>query len=59
MPAAWDMVCSKGMGAGSKSGNFPAKTPRTPIPAPPGRARGSLDRLATYIVAAYLAGAAR
>jgi integrase/recombinase XerD len=26
---------------------------------PPGRARGSLDRHATYIVAAYLAGAAR
>jgi len=35
------------------------KPPRTPIPAPPGRARGSLDRHATYIAAAYVAGAAR
>ena len=30
-----------------------------PIRGPPERARGSLDRHATYIVAAYLAGAAR
>jgi hypothetical protein len=28
-------------------------------PTPPERARGSLDRHATYIVAAYVAGAAR
>ena len=28
-------------------------------PSPPERARGSLDRHATYIVAAYIAGAAR
>jgi len=38
------------------------KPPRTPIRArrcAPGRARGSLDWHATYIVAAYLAGAAR
>src|SRR5438876_1366780 len=34
------------------------KPPRMPIPGPPERARGSLDRHATYIVAAYLAGAA-
>ena len=31
----------------------------TPTRERPGRARGSLDRHATYIVAAYLAGAAR
>jgi hypothetical protein len=37
------------------------RPPRTPIHGPPmryNRARGSLDRHATYIVAAYLAGAA-
>jgi hypothetical protein len=38
------------------------KPPRTRTrgpPCPSDRARGSLDRHATYIVAAYLAGAAR
>ena len=35
------------------------KPPRMPIPGPPGRARGSLGRPATSIVAAYVAGAAR
>jgi hypothetical protein len=37
----------------------PRMRTRGPRCGPPKRARGSLDRHATYIVAAYLAGAAR
>ena len=33
--------------------------PRTTMLTPPKRARGSLDRHATYVVAAHVAGAAR